>query len=278
MTSSEIRLLAAIDCTGIQLHNAGFQHPDPHHSFGPIVRTEYILQYITAGKGILKILDKTYPLSAGDLFLLPPGVLLYYAADSENPYSYYWTGFGGPNAPEFLERAGFPKDRYVRQVADSEVEECMRRMYAAAGGETERERLLAVSEFYRLFSLLVSDRPGRERSQNEIVSRALSFLHRHYAEDVKISKLCEDIGIDRTYFSVIFKRACGMSPAEYLINYRLSQACRLFSSQKSITEIAMLCGFPDAANFSVRFRKYTGYTPRDYRKLMSLGGNEPERP
>lgn len=253
---------------GIELYNCGFQQRDPNHTYGPISRNEYILQYMIAGSGKLFVRNKVHTLRAGDIFLLEPNTLLHYQANAYDPYTYYWVGFGGDNAAELLARAGITAEHPVRNVSDPQVEDCMRIIFECGERTDSKSLALAFSEFYRLFTLLLPTTSGGKNTANEIINRAISIFHECYHEELHIGDLCHELGIDRTYFSVLFRRAAGLAPSEYLIHYRISQACKLFATDMSITEIAMACGFPDAANFSVRFKKLTGKTPRQYRHEM----------
>ena len=58
------------------------------------------------------------------------------------------------------------------------------------------------------------------------------------------------------------------SPVEFLNAYRLKISCQLLcTTRKSITEIAMLCGFNHLSYFSKYFMECYGCTPREYRVL-----------
>jgi len=75
-------------------------------------------------------------------------------------------------------------------------------------------------------------------------------------------------GLGNTAFSEKVKRFSGFSPLNYLINIRIAEASRLLkSSDKSLTDIALETGFYSSQHFSTTFKKLTGYTPRDYRKI-----------
>jgi len=68
-------------------------------------------------------------------------------------------------------------------------------------------------------------------------------------------------------FAVFLKKAIGMSPIEYLNEYRIRQAVRLLkASSLPVTEICLDCGYNNMGNFLREFRKYTGTTPLQYRK------------
>ena len=61
----------------------------------PSVRDNFVLHFITKGKGVFHINKNEIHLEAGDLFLLPKNMVTYYQADAEDPWSYYWIGISG---------------------------------------------------------------------------------------------------------------------------------------------------------------------------------------
>ncbi|KYD07786.1 hypothetical protein B4119_3537 [Parageobacillus caldoxylosilyticus] len=67
-----------------------------------------------------------------------------------------------------------------------------------------------------------------------------------------------------------FKRIKGITPAEYIRKVRISKTIQyLATSDKTITEISLAVGIPNTAYFITLFKKETGYTPADYRQLIS---------
>ena len=55
------------------------------------------------------------------------------------------------------------------------------------------------------------------------------------------------------------------TPIDYLNYYRIEQACfKLATSNDSIAEIGMSCGFNDESYFIKTFKKYKGVTPKKY--------------
>ena len=79
--------------------------------------------------------------------------------------------------------------------------------------------------------------------------------------------------LDRTYaepFSSHFRRQVGMSPMQYVTLSRLNHARTLLrSTDLSVMEIAMQCGYTDMSNFIRRFRRQYGMTPLQFRKQNS---------
>ena len=64
-----------------------------------------------------------------------------------------------------------------------------------------------------------------------------------------------------------FKRMLGMTPKQYIIKYRVTQAASLLAAgpERSIAEIGYACGFSNASVFARTFRDYYSVSPREYR-------------
>ena len=70
------------------------------------------------------------------------------------------------------------------------------------------------------------------------------------------------------YISRKFAHDTGMTFKEYQTNMRIDNACRLLTtSDKKTSEIAELVGYNDVAFFTSVFKKKTGVTPTEFRRI-----------
>ncbi|MDD2707454.1 MAG: AraC family transcriptional regulator [Verrucomicrobiae bacterium] len=84
----------------------------------------------------------------------------------------------------------------------------------------------------------------------------------------RVPELCRITGLKPTTLTGHFKRLVGMSPLNHLINLRVEAAKRLLRETTwPLTRIALETGFSSSQHFSAKFRKYTGRSPKDYRKF-----------
>lgn len=84
--------------------------------------------------------------------------------------------------------------------------------------------------------------------------------------DFKLSKAAEKSYISETHFRRLFKDEFGISPKQYVINYRIKRAASLIiAGYHTLKEIASMCGYEDYKHFSVEFKKVTGISPSKYR-------------
>ena len=64
-----------------------------------------------------------------------------------------------------------------------------------------------------------------------------------------------------------FRQGLGVTPALYLLRLRLNHAARmLIETDRTVTEVALACGFSGPSYFCRAFRDLTGVAPRDFRR------------
>ncbi|EFC76336.1 transcriptional regulator, AraC family [Segatella buccae D17] len=83
--------------------------------------------------------------------------------------------------------------------------------------------------------------------------------------DFDIAAIAKELGMSRSAFFKRVKAATGMSPLDFVRDYKLTHAVELLkSSDRSITDVAYCCGFSDVGYFGKCFRKKYGMSPRAF--------------
>ncbi len=105
---------------------------------------------------------------------------------------------------------------------------------------------------------------------DEDVAEALRFIRNHADESIGIADILKRIPVSRRSLEIRFKNAVGHSVEQEIINIRMTRAKQLLSETAlPITKIALNSGYQSSTGFSVAFRKETGMSPREYRKLVT---------
>jgi two-component system response regulator YesN len=102
-------------------------------------------------------------------------------------------------------------------------------------------------------------------STAELCLRAKRIMEEHFSEEVSLEELSRKLGISQGHLSRSFKKETGMSPIDYLTQYRISQACRMLDEGMRIVDVASAVGLADPKYFSRVFRKVKGLSPSEYR-------------
>ena len=101
------------------------------------------------------------------------------------------------------------------------------------------------------------------------------YLQTHIHESVSLEELAQRFFMSRSYLTRSFRNVTGFSVVEYMTYIRIQKAQQLLrESDRSITEIADLCGFGNITYFEKVFKTTTGHTPVQYRKTVDTNIKE----
>lgn len=254
----------------------------PGHSFGPAVRDHWLIHCVLDGKGRFESDGRKWPLEKGDGFLICPDQVTWYGADWETPWKYAWVGFTGSRAAEALAAAGLDMETPVFRDPSFRIGELLMQWNRLDGfGPGQDLRLLGyLYGFLAELAETAGHTAGSTSRDNgrraAYVKKAIDFYRMYYARSVGVSDAAAHLGLDRSYFSEIFREETGTSPRDYLIRLRLDKACRFMRNPVlSIADIARSVGYEDPLRFSKLFRKHLGLSPRQYKRQIR---QEPPNP
>lgn len=249
----------------------GYAKCEPLHSFGPAVRSNYLIHYILEGKGHYRAGGKRYNLQAGQGFLIEPGTKIFYEADEEDPWTYLWVGFHGRRAEEYLRDAGLGDGRLIFcSERGEELKKLVVRMlknYTI----TATDQFLLEGSLYLFLSILAEDTarsPAQEHGvDNMYIKKALGYIQDNYGHSIRVADIAEYVCINRSYLYTLFREHVGGSPQEYLSDYRLARAEEFLKGMElSVESVDYSCGYRDPAAFGRAFKEKNGITPLQYRK------------
>jgi AraC-like DNA-binding protein len=209
--------------------------------------------------------EYTYSLGAGQAFLIYPDVLTYYESDSQTPWVYSWLAFRGEQVESILARTRLTPEQPVFPMDLRTMPGFYDRLTAAS---SDLELKALMFEFFSSLTQLVphsSSEEAVQKKQDAYIMQSIEYIHAHYHEAVSIGQLASYVGLDRKYFSALFKECVGLPPQQFLLHYRMDKACELLKKGSySVGEVARSVGYPDALLFSRMFKKIKGIAPKHY--------------
>ncbi len=106
-----------------------------------------------------------------------------------------------------------------------------------------------------------------KRDEDYIISFILDYVENHYAEDIYLNLFSEKLKLTAAYISSYFKEKMNVNLTDYLNSFRIKKAISLIENpQYKNKDIAEAVGLQNINTFIRLFKKYTGYTPGEYRK------------
>jgi AraC-like DNA-binding protein len=117
-----------------------------------------------------------------------------------------------------------------------------------------------------------SNRPGKASRK---LHTAIYYIEQHFRERCGANEIAQLCGMSKFSFSRNFRSTFGLTFQDYLLRYRVGEACRLLQRPTvSVTEVGCTVGFNDPSHFARMFRKYTGVLPSEYMRRAGLNALE----
>ena len=242
----------------------------------------HILQFVVSGKGGYYLEGSGfYSIKQGSVFWLPKGKNVSYWPCANDGYEYYYLGVDVLDGDAFFEQIGFTEERPVLQVEDNRILEAIAELYVCFKERTLVSNFKGLSRLYEIFGLLAKQNPHESNvlcGNNAGVERVLIYLNHNYMNDITVEQLADLVHMNRCYFSMLFKRHTGLSPLQYLIDLRITQASKMLVSDVTVTEVAIATGFNSVTKFGVHFKKRMKMSPMAYKKYLMQVSERPIRP
>lgn len=224
----------------------GYEQCKPSHSFGPHIRSHYIVHYCLSGKGVLYDKFGEHKIGAGELFIIRPDEVTTYTADEDEPWKYVWLGFKGERASVFsTDRSVYSckSDLFVRLLELAETSEPSSDIYTS----------IIYELIYRLFS--------ESEHSTDTLSKIRKYVRYNYMLKITAESVAAAFGYERTYLYRIFKKRYDVSIKEYIINVRMENARIFLEKGLTVAETAAITGYNDEFNFSRAYKKHYGIPP-----------------
>ena len=250
----------------LNVYNTGYQRCEAGYAWGPGARDHYLFHYVTEGRGTLTTAAGAVSVGPGGLFLIRPGEVVTYTADSREPWVYYWVGFNGTEAHRLINLTGFAHgERLLYPENGGELREQLTRITDARGSTPAHEAQLRGYLYLFLGSLMSLSGGQKLTTSKQYVDKAVQFISRNYSRDITICDVADFVGISESHLYRVFSKELDMAPTQFLMRYRIGEAAAMLrSTGLAIGEIAASTGFRDPLYFSRVFKKVKGVSPREY--------------
>ena len=240
------------------------QDLQPGQQYGPVIRDTYIIECCTGGSGSVIINGTEFPVKAGDCYFLLPGDVVMHTADVVSPRSGVFCSVGGLQVGAYLNSAGITSEMpFAPKEAFCAITEYVERLVRTKDEPDRGLPLRQAAYLYGIFGELLRY-SGTVKRQKNFVDTVIQRMEICYPESLPVSRLAAEVGLERCYFSVQFKKETGLSPHQYLARLRIRKACILLDhGGRNVTEVSEAVGI-SPENFSRQFKRWMKITPSQY--------------
>ena len=112
-------------------------------------------------------------------------------------------------------------------------------------------------------------------SAQTLIDNIRSYVSQNYASELTVKDIAMHFCYNSNYLNNLFKSILGETILDYITKYRMEEAKRLLkTSQMRIADVCNAVGYLQEAYFKSLFKRYTGFTPKEFRKLSGGSRNE----
>ncbi|HHD2753187.1 TPA: AraC family ligand binding domain-containing protein [Clostridium perfringens] len=256
----------------MNVDECGIEQGIPGLGYKYEVSKNAVIHYVTKGYGTFKFNGKVYNLKQGDIFILIKGMNVEYVASIDDPWEYYWIGFSGSNANEYLNRTSITNSYVANCKSNSKIPHIILNMceISKTYNPSCSDDILLLKELYSLLYTLIEEFPKpfdyKDKELHTYIQDALNFINSNYMNNITVQEIADYVNLSRSYLYKMFIKNLGISPQKYLINLRMYKATLLLKSTKlPIGEVANSVGYSDSLLFSKTFSKHFSMSPLHYR-------------
>lgn len=128
-----------------------------------------------------------------------------------------------------------------------------------------------IKSFFILFvnSLMNVVREYLPVQNNTLIKDACEYVLNNIDQEITLARMADHLNISKNYFCSLFKQETGINFLEYVTKVKMEWAKLLLKEGTYKTyKVSEMLGYREASYFSRLFRKYTGFSPAEYKKQM----------
>ena len=211
---------------------------------------------------------------AGRYFERAPAALVYYPPDVSHGEEHF------SNGRHFLVEVDFQSLQTVRDYGARLNEPVQldtnaslwlaHRMYKEFKDRDKFSRIALESISTELL-IAASRRDHRkaERNPPPWFGRVKEFLRENFSEPPGLNELAQAVEVHPTHLARVFRQFERCTVGDYIREVRIDYARRrLLESKEPLVEIALAAGFADQTHFTRSFKRVTGMTPTEFRRIF----------
>ena len=236
--------------------------PRPHYCIGLILSGESVFRDSSDGEEVA--------VKRGDIIFVPMGSRYVSTWSGKPDITYVSMHFVFDRSEIFPQKNSY---RFCKiTLPDFENTEKIFLDTLAFSKADDCQKLAFLGNFYFVLSKILPNLTKKEeRPRDPRLEKAIAYIEENYQRKITVEELATQANMSVSRFFPYFKSEFGMTPVDYVNNYRVRCAVILLmnDSEMSVESISERVGFDSSAYFRRVFKKITGSSPRKYKKISS---------
>ena len=257
------------------LHEIGSIMPDDAFTTQLRAGDSFIIAAVTSGSGELNINGNTFMLSEGDCFFIDCRSPYYCKSSAVDPWAVMWVHFNGATSSQYYEHFLSHSGNVFRPSFFDKVVSAMNELIAVNTADSPDSEVLTSKLLVDILTLALTFSSSSDRFDTALKQKLAAvnrYIDDNFSTDISLEKLSSEFYISKFYLTREYKKIYGRTIFQHVISCRINYGKQLLRfSDKSVEEIAHLCGFNDQSYFARQFKKAENLTCFAYRKIWRDG-------
>ncbi|HWI55891.1 MAG TPA: AraC family transcriptional regulator [Bacillota bacterium] len=254
----------AVVCGGVERSTADYAIHRTSFSF-------YAIEYVTRGRGSVRLQGEEHPLQPGRLFSYGPGIRQDIVGDPAEPLVKYFVNFTGRQAKALLEGCGLPPGSVAQVFPPTELQAVFEELIHC-GLKGTRYSGPVCAKLLECLGLKIAESraplEGTERLAFTTYQQARQHIQQHFQRLRTLEQISAECHVNNAYLCRLFRRYDHQSPYQFLLRLKMNFAAeRLQRPEALVKQVAEETGFGDAFHFSRAFKSVFGLSPDAFRRL-----------
>lgn len=222
-----------------------------NHNFPTHIHDSICIGLITKGKRYLTLSGNTEVFREGEMFVINKNEP--HSIRQDYPHDYI-----------AITAKGMDSDINLNNRIDSNLCRALFLNVFLSIGENNIDKI--IDSWNQLYQHLIENEKSDEILSDNmgILIKSLSYIQNHYQEPIKVDDIAQSGAVSKFHFSRLFKDLTGLSPHNYLIQYRLRKSYNQLKSDSSVFDVAVNSGFYDSSHFIKLFYEHMAVSPKEY--------------
>ena len=232
----------------------------------------FLFIIVVSGSGTFTYKGKKYALKSGDHLFIDCKKPYSHESTDSDPWELMWVHFNGILMDQYYLYFSNKKTSVAFHPEDPlECSKILENLMMLANKKSTDSELLASHLLNSLVTRILTENtdqtPKDINTTEDKIQQIKDYLDGNFQKKIPLDMIADEFFISKYHMSREFKKAYGITIANYIIAKRITHAKELLRfTDMQIDKIGQLCGIEDNSYFNKVFRKFEGMTASEYRK------------
>lgn len=231
----------------------------------------FLIGAVVSGRGELTVDGENLTLVKGDCFFIDCRRPHSYKSSDSEPWELMWIHFNGSTSQQYYDFFASNSKNIFRPPFFDKVVSDIRKIIELHEKNEQNAELFTSKYIVDLLTISLTVNNSEQQYDSALKQKLAavnSYIEDHFTEDISLEKLSSEFYISKYYLTREYKHIYGKTIFQHIITARINYGKKLLRfSDKSVEEIAHLCGFNDQSYFARQFKKSENLTCFSYRKM-----------